>query len=105
MENVLNFTKENKKGTLEATSGWQEDKVTSQDGDVATITARKQKIAGSSLLTFIARPRIYFFTQHRLFYSGISFGLKLSRHPAKFSLMSADSQPDGGARVFITNSV
>ena len=109
LENVLNFTKENKKGTLEATSGWQEDKVTLQDGDVensgAAITARKQKIAGSSLLTFFARPRISFLAQHRLLYPGISFGLKLTRHPAKFSLMSADSQPEGGARVLITNSV
>ena len=83
--------------------------MTFQDGDIgntdAEKTARKQRIAGSTLLTFFSRPRLSFLAQQRLLHPGISFGLKLTWHLANFSLMAANSRPDGGARVLIFISV
>ena len=110
-ENNCSFTKEAKKATLFASSGWNEDAAWGTEGAdteaevLAAVLKRKELIAGSAVLSFCLRLRLSIMSSERLLFPGLNLQVRLQRAEASYSLMSATANPAGGARVLITNAV
>jgi hypothetical protein len=107
IDNLLNFSKEEKKSTLVASSGWSEDAALCGHGDAnaAAVLLRKDGIKGSATNTFFMKLRMSLAECDRLLAPGLNLSIKFHRSPAAYSLMAAGDDPAGGARVQITRAV